>query len=244
MDNTPLENGLKAWRRLVHKFDPVSAHANLMSKVLKHPQGRVENIAFPVNTWEDVVRGWDKTNRRHQTGHHDGPGRIRPARFTVRRGLPTFIVLGGFGAWPGCCRISQHGALRSGTTFRTPYYVISLRLRRCLCTECALCPRHVSHSNDLLCVAPVHFSAGRARITCSPCVPYYEKRCLMYTSDFPNSLWFAIVLTHGGTHWNHLVSDKLEVHRLPVFTERRLKSCVVVRRCRYAWAQHVSAPCR
>lgn len=30
MDNTPLENGLEAWRRLVHRVDPASAQAIMM----------------------------------------------------------------------------------------------------------------------------------------------------------------------------------------------------------------------
>lgn len=70
VDNTPLGNGLEAWRRLVHRFDPASALANLrlMNNILKHPKGRVDNIIFLVDKWEDMVRPQDdRTGRRSLT---------------------------------------------------------------------------------------------------------------------------------------------------------------------------------
>lgn len=48
VDNTPAETGLEAWRRLVERFDPWSAHANLniMSKILRPPKGKFDNISL------------------------------------------------------------------------------------------------------------------------------------------------------------------------------------------------------
>lgn len=56
--NTPTEIGLEVWRSLIHLFDPASAQAdsNLMSMILKPPKENVEHIAFPVGTWEEMVR--------------------------------------------------------------------------------------------------------------------------------------------------------------------------------------------
>lgn len=48
-DSTPRENVLAAWRRLVQRFDPASAQAkpNLMSRILKPPQDKIEHMSFP-----------------------------------------------------------------------------------------------------------------------------------------------------------------------------------------------------
>lgn len=50
VDNTPCDNGVEAWRRLVQRFDLASAHANLdsMSKILKARKGKIENMSFPI----------------------------------------------------------------------------------------------------------------------------------------------------------------------------------------------------
>lgn len=56
-DNTPLENGLEAWRRLVHGIDPAQAQANLsmMSSILKLPHENLKNTTFPVEKWEEMA---------------------------------------------------------------------------------------------------------------------------------------------------------------------------------------------
>lgn len=48
VDNTPGEHGLEAWRRLVQRFDPASAHGNLklMSKTLKPPGGGLKTSRY------------------------------------------------------------------------------------------------------------------------------------------------------------------------------------------------------
>lgn len=50
VDNTPAENGVEAWRRLVQTFDPTLAHANpnLLSEILKPPTGKTDNMSFLV----------------------------------------------------------------------------------------------------------------------------------------------------------------------------------------------------
>lgn len=62
VDPTPLENCFGAWRRLVHRFDPLSSHANLnfMSNILTRFKGHVENIALSVETCQEMVRRQDE----------------------------------------------------------------------------------------------------------------------------------------------------------------------------------------
>lgn len=66
VDSTPGENGSEAWRRLVQRFDPASAHANvnLMSKILKPPKGKVESISFLMEKSDEMVRRPDERIRR------------------------------------------------------------------------------------------------------------------------------------------------------------------------------------
>lgn len=58
VDGTPGQNGLEAWRRMVQRFGPASAHANLnlLSSILKPPRGTVDNISYLIEKWERMVR--------------------------------------------------------------------------------------------------------------------------------------------------------------------------------------------
>lgn len=70
VDNTPAANGLEARRRLLQRFNPASAQVNLnlMSRILKPPQGRVDNISFTFEQWNAMVDRQDqRTGRESMT---------------------------------------------------------------------------------------------------------------------------------------------------------------------------------
>lgn len=66
VDRTPAENGSEAWGRLVQGFDPASARAtlNVMSKIWTPPKGKTDNLSFPIEEWEEMVRRQDQRTGR------------------------------------------------------------------------------------------------------------------------------------------------------------------------------------
>lgn len=66
VDNTPCDNGIDAWKRLVHSFDPTSAQANLnlTIQIVKPPTRNIENAYFVAGEWEEMVRRQDERTGR------------------------------------------------------------------------------------------------------------------------------------------------------------------------------------
>ena len=65
VDNTPGDNGAEAWRLLAKRFDPATEGNNisLMNQILQPPKGKIDNITYLIEKWEELVQRQEMRTR-------------------------------------------------------------------------------------------------------------------------------------------------------------------------------------